>query len=203
MRRLSTANTSVVVVVVFVLIFLFCPFAAWNNTSTAIMRKIFLYQVYTNLAYLPPTYRRVKKLPILMINKDVRKPLARKREMIIPFRVGTTQWTLVPQFSKNLRVAWLVNSSSFSLFTKLPLIVSMTLNWWKVEIISDPYKYLLWIVGFYHRSVLFFLYGLQFNSYFKNIPIWNIVSWCSNTGSILSMEYRHYRFKNIFMARDD
>ena len=42
------------------------------------MGKIFLYQVYTNLAYVPPTYRRVKKLQVLMINKDVRKYLARK-----------------------------------------------------------------------------------------------------------------------------
>ena len=39
---------------------------------------MFLYQVYTNLAYAPPTYRRVKKLQVLMINKDVRKYLACK-----------------------------------------------------------------------------------------------------------------------------
>ena len=43
------------------------------------MQKIFLYQVYTNLAYVPPTYGRVKKLQIIMINKDVRKYLARKK----------------------------------------------------------------------------------------------------------------------------
>ena len=42
------------------------------------MRKIFVYQVYTNLAYVPPTYRRVKKLQALVINKDVRKSLAHK-----------------------------------------------------------------------------------------------------------------------------
>ena len=43
------------------------------------MQKIFLYQVYTNLAYVPPTYRRVKKLLVLVINKDVHKHLARKK----------------------------------------------------------------------------------------------------------------------------
>ena len=39
----------------------FFSFAARNTISTAIMRKIFSYQVYTNLAYVPPAYRRVKK----------------------------------------------------------------------------------------------------------------------------------------------
>ena len=43
------------------------------------MRKIFLYRVYTNLAYVPPMYRRVKKLRVRMINKDVRKSLAIKK----------------------------------------------------------------------------------------------------------------------------
>ena len=47
--------------------------------------KIFLYQVYTNLAYVSSAYRRVKKLQVLMINKDVRKSLACKKgnEIII------------------------------------------------------------------------------------------------------------------------
>ena len=57
----------------------FFLFAARNTISIAIMRKIFLYQVYINLAYVPPTYTRVKKLRVLMINKDVRKYLARKK----------------------------------------------------------------------------------------------------------------------------
>ena len=35
--------------------------------------------MYTNLEYVPPKYRRVKKLQVLMINKDVRKSLARKK----------------------------------------------------------------------------------------------------------------------------
>ena len=57
----------------------FFSFAARNTISTAIVRKIFLYRVYTNLAYVTPMYRRVKKLQVIMINKDVRKSLARKK----------------------------------------------------------------------------------------------------------------------------
>ena len=34
-------------------------------------------------AYVPPTYRRVKKLRVLIINKDVRKCLARKNGNMI------------------------------------------------------------------------------------------------------------------------
>ena len=41
--------------------------------------KIVLYQVYTILAYVSPTYRGVKELRVLMINKDTRKSLARKK----------------------------------------------------------------------------------------------------------------------------
>ena len=54
----------------------FFLFTARNTISTAIMWKIFLYQVYTNLAYVSPTYRRVKKLQVLMINKNLHKSLA-------------------------------------------------------------------------------------------------------------------------------
>ena len=53
-------------------------FTARKNISTSIMWKIFLYQVYTNLTYAPPTYRRVKKIRVLIINKDAHKYLARK-----------------------------------------------------------------------------------------------------------------------------
>ena len=35
-------------------------------------------QVYTNLSYVPRTYTRVKKVRVLIINKDVRKSLACK-----------------------------------------------------------------------------------------------------------------------------
>ena len=55
----------------------FFGFDAWNTISTAIMQKVFLYQIYTNLAYVPPTYIRVKKLRVLIINKDVHKSLGR------------------------------------------------------------------------------------------------------------------------------
>ena len=61
-------------------------FTTWNTISTAIMRKIFLYQMYTNIAYLPPTYRRVKKIRVIIINKNVRKSLARKNGNDNPIR---------------------------------------------------------------------------------------------------------------------
>ena len=57
----------------------FFSLSAWNNISTAIMWKLFLYKVYTNLSYVPPTYRRVTKLQFITINKDVHKSLARKK----------------------------------------------------------------------------------------------------------------------------
>ena len=40
------------------------------------MQKIFLYQVYTNLAYVPPMYRRFLKIRVLIIKKNVPKSLA-------------------------------------------------------------------------------------------------------------------------------
>ena len=60
-------------------------FSARNTISTAIMRKTFLYQVYTNLVYVPLMYRRVKKLRVLIIIKYIHKYLARKNgnEIII------------------------------------------------------------------------------------------------------------------------
>ena len=53
-------------------------FTARNTISSEVMRKIFLYQVYINLAYTPPYVQESKKLRVLMINKDLRKSLARK-----------------------------------------------------------------------------------------------------------------------------
>ena len=48
------------------------------------MQKIFLYQVYTNLAYVPLYVQERKKLRGLMINKDLWKSLERKnRDEII------------------------------------------------------------------------------------------------------------------------
>ena len=60
----------------------FFLFTERNTISTAIMWEIFFYQVYTHLAYVPRTHRRVKKLRVLIINKDLRKSLARKNETV-------------------------------------------------------------------------------------------------------------------------
>ena len=58
---------------------LFFLFSARNIIIIAIMQKIFLYKVYTNLAYLFPTYSRLQKLWVLIINNDVHKSLVRKK----------------------------------------------------------------------------------------------------------------------------
>ena len=81
--RVANSNTVLslsccCLVLIFFIRFPFFPFAARNNISTASMRKMFFRQVYTNLACVPPMYRRVKKLQFLMINKDVCNSLARK-----------------------------------------------------------------------------------------------------------------------------
>ena len=38
--------------------------------------EIFMYQVYNNLAYVPPKCRRVKQIRVISINKNLRKALA-------------------------------------------------------------------------------------------------------------------------------
>ena len=68
----------------------------------------------------------------------------------------------------------------------------MTLKWWKTEMRYYPSRYLLLIVGFYQRSVLLFLYGFHFNFYFKNVPIRNMVYWCSGAGGGRSTGYMPY-----------
>ena len=73
---------------------LFYPFTARNTISTTIMRKIILFQVYTNIAYVPHMYKRVKKLWVLVINKDVRNSLTRKMEMRFTSGSGVTSSTL-------------------------------------------------------------------------------------------------------------
>ena len=108
-----------------------------------------------------------------------------------------------PQNFKNLRVAWLDQHSSFTCFTNIPFSVSMALNLWKVEMISEPSRYLLLILGFYQRSVLLFLYVLQCCCYLKDLTIENMVSCCSCVGGIRSMDNRHYSVNNIFMAHGD
>ena len=79
----------------------------------------------------------------------------------------------------------------------------MALNIWKANMISDPYKYLLFIVGLYQRSVLLFFYGSQCCCYLKYLPISSIVSCCIFVVSMCSIDNKHYRFKKIFMAHGD
>ena len=74
----SNTNTSRFLVLIFFHQIPFFPFTTWNTISTKIMRKIFLYKMYTNLAYVPPTYRRVNKRRYLIINKDIHKSIASK-----------------------------------------------------------------------------------------------------------------------------
>ena len=57
----DNSNTVLYLYIFCLVLILFSPdyffmFAARKTISTAIMQKIFLYQVYTNLAYAPPTY---------------------------------------------------------------------------------------------------------------------------------------------------
>ena len=77
-NTVSSMSLCCLVLILFSSYYLFL-FTAINTISTEIMRKIFLYQMYTNLAYVPRTNRRVKKLQVLIINKDVPKSLARKK----------------------------------------------------------------------------------------------------------------------------
>ena len=61
------------------------------------MRDIFMYQIYTNLVYVPTTYRRLKKLRVIMINKDVRKYLARKNGNKNPIWSWNDSLAFIPQ----------------------------------------------------------------------------------------------------------
>ena len=98
------------------------------------------------------------------------------------------------------RVAWIDQYYYFICFTKFSFSVSMALNLWKVEMVSDPYKYLLLIVGFYKRSVPFFFYVIQCWFYLKDLPIGNMVSCWSCVVGTRYMDYKHYSFKKIFIA---
>ena len=79
----------------------------------------------------------------------------------------------------------------------------MALKQFKVEIIYDPYKYLLLIVGFYQSSVPLFLYVFQCCFYLKDIPIGNILFCCRCVMGMRSVDDIHYSFKEIFMAPGD
>ena len=50
-----------------------------------------MYQMYTNLTYVLPMYTRVKQLQVLVINKDIRKYFAQKKETRIPYGAGMNQ----------------------------------------------------------------------------------------------------------------
>ena len=108
-----------------------------------------------------------------------------------------------PKFFKKLRIDWLDQCSSFTWFTKLPFSVSLAFNLWNVEMISEPSKYLLLIVGFNQRSVPLLLYGFQWCFYLKDITMGNIVSCWRCAGGKRSMDYIHYSIKKIFVDHGD
>ena len=87
-----------------------------------------------------------------------------------------------PTFFKKLRIYWLDQYTYFTGFVELPISIYPALNRWKTEMRSDLPRYLMFIVGFYKRSVPLFLYVLQFNHDFKNIPIGNMLYWWSGAG---------------------
>ena len=97
----------------------------------------------------------------------------------------------------------LINIVFFIGFSDLPISVYPELNQWNTYMRYDPSRYLIFILGFYQRSVLFFFYRLQFNWYLKNFPIGNTVSWCSGAVFGCCMYYIHYSIEWIFMAHVD
>ena len=77
--RVSNSNTFSSLSIFYIVFILFLSdsfflFPARNTISTAIMQKIFLYQVYTNLGYVPPTYRRVKNYEFALSIKTYVNP---------------------------------------------------------------------------------------------------------------------------------
>ena len=79
------------------------------------MREIFLYQAYTNLAYVPPTYRRVKKMRFIIINKDVSKSLVHKKGnkiLIWSWNESTAEDLLQTKMSPTLSFSGMYRKSS-------------------------------------------------------------------------------------------
>ena len=68
---------------------------------------------------------------------------------------------------------------------------------WKVEMISDPSKYLLLIVGFYQRGVSLFLDVFHCCWYLKDLPIKNNVYCWRFAGGGCYMDYIHSSIKTI------
>ena len=67
--------------------------------------------------------------------------------------------------------------------------------------IPDPLGYLLLVVEFYQRSAFSFLGVFHCDFYFKDLAIWGTLFWCSDTWGGCSVDYRHYSFKEILIAR--
>ena len=109
-----------------------------------------------------------------------------------------------PKLFNKIIISWIYQYYYLALLTNTPLSTAMVLNWLKVDIISDPYKHLLLIVGFYQRGVPLFFYIFQCCCYLQDLPIGNIVSCFSWEGGDRSMDYRHYSTKKswrIIMTR--
>ena len=82
---------------------------------------------------------------------------------------------LYPKLFNNIIVSWIDKYSYLTCFMKIPFNLSLALNQWKINMISEPSKYLLFIVGLYQRSVPLLLHGFQCCFYLEYIPIWNMV----------------------------
>ena len=93
------------------------------------MRKIFLYQMYTNLAYVPPTYRRVQNLRVLIINKYVRKSLACKK--------GNENPIWIWNYSTRSATDSSLDPSSFPSITTLPIQMRTSPNLCVVSPLRD------------------------------------------------------------------
>ena len=70
----------------------FFLFAARKNISNVIMWKIFLYQVYTNLAHVPPTYRIFKNYEFSLSIKTYLSPYLVETEMRFSSGAGTPKY---------------------------------------------------------------------------------------------------------------
>ena len=76
-------------VLIFLLLYSFFSFVSRNTISTAIMWKIFLHQVYTNLAYVTLTDKRVKKYDFSLSIKTYVIPQLVETEMRLSSGSGT------------------------------------------------------------------------------------------------------------------
>ena len=63
--------------------------------------------------------------------------------------------------------------------------------------VSEPSKYMLWIVGLYQSIVPLLLHVFQCCLYLKDITTGNIVYCCRFARGERSMDYRYYINKNL------